>query len=251
MKVPTPAPSTASTTASSPTRSQQQRATHRRTAAAAAAAYKLESEDSSDEKPVQQVITQKRTVQRSQAPQSAPALKRQRQDPMEAAEPTTVVHVQAAPSQQTQQQTPAQTQIVQVQLQQPIQQQQQIISAALSVSDDKSIGEAEFIDLPIEMPATKAEPDYGEDLGDVETIEQEADHEMEQEHEHEQEEQGEEAEVEGEEDATYVEEDAYGDMKYDESYFTENDDTKAGASGFSESYTEAQAAETSGTEAQG
>ncbi|XP_017003638.2 modifier of mdg4-like isoform X7 [Drosophila takahashii] len=54
--------------------------------------------------------------------------------------------------------------------------------------------EAEYIDLPMELP-TKSEPDYSEDHGDA-------------------------AEGEG----TYVEDDAYGDMRYDDSYFTENED---------------------------
>nr|XP_014089769.2 modifier of mdg4 isoform X11 [Bactrocera oleae] len=61
--------------------------------------------------------------------------------------------------------------------------------------------EPEYIDLPIELP-TKSEPDYAEDAGDVEG---------------------------GENEATYVEDDSYGELRYDESYFTENDDTPAGA----------------------
>ncbi|KRG02393.1 modifier of mdg4 isoform X8 [Drosophila mojavensis] len=55
--------------------------------------------------------------------------------------------------------------------------------------------EAEYIDLPMELP-TKSEPDYSE--------------------EH--------AEVAGDGDTPYVEDDAYGDMRYDDSYFTENED---------------------------
>lgn len=51
------------------------------------------------------------------------------------------------------------------------------------------------------------------------------------------------------EEATYVEDESYGDMKYDESYFTENDETKAGASGFSDIYTDT--GEQTGNEAQG
>ncbi|KAH8278538.1 hypothetical protein KR018_004716 [Drosophila ironensis] len=55
--------------------------------------------------------------------------------------------------------------------------------------------EAEYIDLPMEIP-TKSEPDYSEDHGDAG----------------------------GDGDGTYVEDDAYGDMRYDDSYFTENED---------------------------
>ncbi|XP_037910036.1 modifier of mdg4 isoform X17 [Hermetia illucens] len=66
-----------------------------------------------------------------------------------------------------------------------------------AVTDSKSAtGEPEYIDLPIDLP-TKSEPDYGEEAADVEAAEQEA---------------------------TYVEDDSYGDMKYDESYFTENEE---------------------------
>ncbi|XP_034137633.1 modifier of mdg4-like isoform X10 [Drosophila guanche] len=55
--------------------------------------------------------------------------------------------------------------------------------------------EAEYIDLPMELP-TKAEPEYSEDHGDAA----------------------------GDGDTTYVEDDTYGDMRYDDSYFTENED---------------------------
>ncbi|XP_020715788.1 modifier of mdg4 isoform X2 [Ceratitis capitata] len=61
--------------------------------------------------------------------------------------------------------------------------------------------EPEYIDLPIELP-TKSEPDYAEDAGDVEG---------------------------GENETTYVEDDSYGELRYDESYFTENDDAPTGA----------------------
>ncbi|KQS38617.1 modifier of mdg4 isoform X16 [Drosophila erecta] len=55
--------------------------------------------------------------------------------------------------------------------------------------------EAEYIDLPMELP-TKSEPDYAEDHGDAA----------------------------GDGEGTYVEDDTYGDMRYDDSYFTENED---------------------------
>ncbi|XP_034661570.1 modifier of mdg4-like isoform X3 [Drosophila subobscura] len=55
--------------------------------------------------------------------------------------------------------------------------------------------EAEYIDLPMELP-TKAEPEYSEDHVDAA----------------------------GDGDTTYVEDDTYGDMRYDDSYFTENED---------------------------
>lgn len=157
--------------------------------------YKLESEDSSDDRPAPMVIhqqvqpqaTQKRVAQRSITPQSAPAIKRVKNiDPLEASEP----------------------------MQHQIQQE--------SVIPDK--GDAEFIDLPIETIPTKSEPEYADDTAEVvEAAEQEP---------------------------SYVEDDSYGEMKYDETYFTENDESasKPGVSGFA---TESFEGDQSATEAQG
>lgn len=74
------------------------------------------------------------------------------------------------------------------------------LQAVQSVASAADKSDHEFIDLPIDLP-TKSEPDYSnaEDAGDVD------------------------AAVED----TYVEDDSYGDMKYDESYFTENEDQNA------------------------
>lgn len=108
----------------------------------------------------------------------------------------------------------------QQQAQQQTQGQTQIIT--VQASDGKSVSEAEFMELPLETIPTKAEPEYAEEIGDDETVEGEA---------------------------QYVEDDSYGEMKYDETYFTENEDGKnASASGFTESYTEG---DTSANEAQG
>lgn len=81
----------------------------------------------------------------------------------------------------------------------------------------------EFIDLPIESTQLnpKTEPEYVEDTQEIETEQ---------------------------DDDQYVEDVAYGEEKYDESYFTEGDD-KAGVSGFSETY--ATEGDQSATEAQG
>ncbi|KAG4068005.1 hypothetical protein HA402_010691 [Bradysia odoriphaga] len=170
VKVSTPAPSVASTTATTSPRSRVQRNISR-------TSYKLESEDSSDDKPAP-VVAQKRLISRSITPVTAPALKRTKNsDPLEASEPTS---------------------------------QQQIIT---TIETKSNAEETEFIDLPMETMPTKSEPDYGDDTGEVEAVDQ---------------------------DTTYVEDDSgdYGDMKYDASYFTENDDVKAGASGFAEPYAE-------------
>ncbi|XP_055695323.1 modifier of mdg4-like isoform X3 [Lutzomyia longipalpis] len=169
-KVATPSHSTAS----SPPRVRTQQRTVQRTT------YKLESEDSADERTLIQVQhTQKRTAPRQTvALQSVPSAKRTKME----------THTIETVEQPTETQTTARI-------------------------SEKS--EAEFIDLPItETLSAKAEPveEYAEDT--AEDIEQEG-------------------------EATYVEEDTYGDMKYDESYFTENDDTgtKPNVSGFSDTYT--------------
>lgn len=151
--------------------------------------------------------------------------KRQKTSSEHDSEPT-IVHI---PQQQQQQQP-----LVQVLVQQST---PQTISSSVSIADDKSTGEPEFIDLPIELP-TKSEPEYADETNEEDAIDQ--DHEQDDE----------EQDDGDQEEATYVEDESYGEMKYDESYFTENDDTKAGASGFSESYAEA-GQEAAGTEAQG
>ncbi|XP_070505988.1 modifier of mdg4-like isoform X4 [Chironomus tepperi] len=82
----------------------------------------------------------------------------------------------------------------------------------------------EFIDLPIETTSLnpKTEPEYVEDTQEIET--------------------------EQDDDNQYVEDVTYGEEKYEESYFTEGDDNKAGVSGFSETY--ATEGDQSATEAQ-
>lgn len=164
--------------------------------------YKLDSEDSSDDKATAVVVqqSQKRVLPRP-GPASQAAAKRLKtisSDPLEQSESP-----RSGQSSGAQQGSSAQ--IVQV----------------TSAADGKTVGEPEFIDLPIETLPTKAEPDYGD-----------------------------EGEVEEAGEATYVEDESYGDMKYDESYFTESEETAKGASasGFGESYTEG---DTSANEAQG
>uniref|UniRef100_A0A1L8DBY5 BTB domain-containing protein n=1 Tax=Nyssomyia neivai TaxID=330878 RepID=A0A1L8DBY5_9DIPT len=168
-KVATPSHSTAS----SPPRARTQQRTVQRTA------YKLESEDSADERTMIQVHTQKRTAPRQTvALQSVPSAKR----------------------------TKMETHTIETVVEQPVETQ---TTTRISEKSD-----TEFIDLPIsETLSAKAEPveEYTEDT--AEDIEQEG-------------------------EATYVEEDTYGDMKYDESYFTENDESgnKPNVSGFSDTY---------------
>jgi hypothetical protein len=85
----------------------------------------------------------------------------------------------------------------------------------------------EFIDLPIETTQLnpKTEPEYVEDTQEIETEQDDDGHQ-------------------------YVEDVTYGEEKYDESYFTEGDETgKAGVSGFGETY--ATEGDQSATEAQG
>ncbi|XP_053697281.1 modifier of mdg4-like isoform X14 [Sabethes cyaneus] len=156
--------------------------------------------------------SQKRTLQQrtSITPQTAQIMKRAKlSDPLEAV-------VESAPQIQT-------VQIV-----------KQITPQTQQPSSDP-----EYVEMPIETINPKAEPEYADDPSEVEAIE--ADNEQEQTlAEHETAEQDQEAD----DSAHYVEDETYGDMsKYDETYFTEGDDAKAGASGYgSESYVEGGAA---------
>ncbi|XP_053667387.1 uncharacterized protein LOC128717110 [Anopheles marshallii] len=90
--------------------------------------------------------------------------------------------------------------------------------------------EPEYIELPMESINPKAEPDYTDEAAEIETVDAEA------EQEHKLSEQG-----DADDDGNYVEDETYGDMtmgKYEESYLTEAEDgAKPGASGFVETYT--------------
>lgn len=154
----------------------------------------------------QQPQSQKRTLQQraSITPQSTQVLKRAKlTDPLEASEPTQIQTVQ--------------------------------IVKQITQTPQPTVSEPEYVEMPIETINPKAEPEYADDPSEVEAIE--AEHEQEQvlaeqdttEHDQEQ-----------DDSAHYVEDETYGDMsKYDETYFAEGDDPKAGASGFgSESYAE-------------
>ncbi|XP_052864868.1 modifier of mdg4-like isoform X3 [Anopheles cruzii] len=95
--------------------------------------------------------------------------------------------------------------------------------------------EPEYVEMALEPISTKAEPDYSEEHTEIETVEAEteqdqslAEHDQSADQEQEQ----------GDDEGTYVEDEAYGDMaKYEESYFTEGEEGKAGVSGFAEPYT--------------
>lgn len=151
----------------------------------------------------QQQQAQKRTLQQraSITPQTSQVMKRVKlADPLEASEPAQIQTVQ-------------------------------IVKQITQTPQPAPSSEPEYVEMPIETINPKAEPEYVDDPSEVEAIDQE----HEQEHslaEHEQEHDPE------DDSANYVEDETYGDMsKYDESYFTEGDDAKAGASGFgSESY---------------
>ncbi|XP_064550531.1 modifier of mdg4 isoform X6 [Drosophila montana] len=158
------------------------------------------------------VSTNKRTAQRSSLVGSG-AVKRSKTstanviDPLESATETV-----AAGTTTTQlappQQITVQTTVVasEAKVRQQQQQQQQAVAQE----------EAEYIDLPMELP-TKSEPDYSE--------------------EH--------AEVAGDGDTAYVEDDTYGDMRYDDSYFTENEDATGAQAAGNTSTTSVAAATTS------
>ncbi|XP_037807978.1 modifier of mdg4-like isoform X2 [Lucilia sericata] len=143
------------------------------------------------------VVTQKRPAQRSSLG-SVPNIKRSKStiDPLEASDANT-----AAATHQINVQTVVAESKPQVQHHHQQQQQHQTHHhhQQQQAQHQQQTNEPEYIDLPIDLP-TKSEPDYAEEAGEVDQAEQ---------------------------DATYVEDESYGDMRYDESYFTENEDAAA------------------------
>lgn len=127
--------------------------------------YKLDSEDSSDDKAATVVVqqAQKRVIRQSAPVQQIKRVKTISADPLD----------DVAPKQQSTSGQQAQT--IQV-----------------TTASDKSVGEPEFIDLPIETIPTKSEPDYGDD-GDVDET--------------------------GETEATYVEDESYGKHRHFHYFF--------------------------------
>ncbi|XP_021693985.1 modifier of mdg4 isoform X23 [Aedes aegypti] len=149
---------------------------------------------------------QKRTLQQraSITPQTTQIMKRAKlTDPLEASEPTQIQTVQ-------------------------------IVKQIAPTPQPSVSSEPEYVEMPIETINPKAEPEYADDPSEVEAIDTE--HEQEQSLAEQEAAEHDQAE---DDSAHYVEDETYGDMsKYDETYFAEGDDAKAGASGFSESYAE-------------
>ncbi|XP_062556374.1 modifier of mdg4-like isoform X8 [Armigeres subalbatus] len=171
------------------------------------------------QQPTQQA--QKRPLQQraSITPQTTQVLKRAKlTDPLEASEPAQIQTVQ-------------------------------IVKQITQTPQPSVSSEPEYVEMPIETINPKAEPEYADDPSEVEAI----DTEHEQEHSLAEQDTTEHDQAE-DDSAHYVEDETYGDMsKYDETYFAEGEDAKAGASGFSESYAESgtgadQAAQVSETE---
>lgn len=140
------------------------------------------------------VVTHKRTAQRSSiGGVQAPHIKRTKSttiDPLEVAEmqATTTTTTGSNQQQHQQQQITVQTTVI----------PSSAVAEAKASAAAAAASDTEYIDLPMEMP-TKAEPDYADEAGDV----------------------GDGTDNDG---AGYVEDDSYGEMRYDETYFTENDD---------------------------
>ncbi|XP_062556347.1 modifier of mdg4-like isoform X3 [Armigeres subalbatus] len=171
------------------------------------------------QQPTQQA--QKRPLQQraSITPQTTQVLKRAKlTDPLEASEPAQIQTVQ-------------------------------IVKQITQTPQPSVSSEPEYVEMPIETINPKAEPEYADDPSEVEAI----DTEHEQEHSLAEQDTTEHDQAE-DDSAHYVEDETYGDMsKYDETYFAEGEDAKAGASGFSESYAESgtgadQAAQDTGCE---
>lgn len=165
---------------------------------------------------VSQAATKRTVTQRASitTPQTSQVMKRAKlSDPLEASEPAQIQTVQIV---------------------------KQITQTPVAAPAPTTSSEPEYVEMPIETINPKAEPEYADDPSEVEAIDAEHDQDQalteQDQHEHDQ---------DADDSANYVEDETYGDMsKYDESYFTEGDDAKAGASGFgSESYAEGGAAD--------
>lgn len=137
------------------------------------------------------VVTQKRPAQRTSLG-SVPHIKRSK---------STIDPLEASDATAATHQINVQTTVVTDS--KPQVQQQQTHHHQQAQQHQQQSNEPEYIDLPMDLP-TKSEPDYAEETGEVDQTEQ---------------------------DATYVEDESYGDMRYDESYFTENEDAAATATG--------------------
>uniref|UniRef100_A0A182PMZ3 BTB domain-containing protein n=1 Tax=Anopheles epiroticus TaxID=199890 RepID=A0A182PMZ3_9DIPT len=209
------APATISTSTTSPSASQRAKVQRNRIQS-----YKLESEESGDDKVVHIQASTSHHVSAQQLQVQASSQKRtipQRGLPSQTSKRTKMSISASSDGLDSSDTTPAQVQTVQtVQI---VKQLPQVI-------------EPEYIELPIESINPKAEPDYTDETAEIEAV----DAETEQEHKLSEHEQG-----EADDDGNYVEDDTYGDMamsKYDESYLTEGEEgTKAGVSGFVDSYT--------------
>ncbi|XP_049532492.1 modifier of mdg4-like isoform X27 [Anopheles darlingi] len=94
--------------------------------------------------------------------------------------------------------------------------------------------EPEYVDLAMEPLNAKAEPDYVEEQAEIETVEAETEQDQSL---TENEQTADQEQEQGDDGDQYVDDDGYGELaKYEDSYFTEGEDGKAGASGFGESY---------------
>lgn len=173
--------------------------------------YKPDSEDSNDDTPLAASLkspgSQKRILQHSITPQTTgSASKRHKNFPEIVPEPIALI-----PS----------TPLISVPqlIQHPQHQTRSTSSTTVSIANDSD--ELNDNDLLIELP-TKLEPEYF----------------------HNDEEQND--NQEDQQDALYSEPELYSDVKYDENYFTENDDTKIGPSGLGDSYASEAGNETTG-----
>uniref|UniRef100_A0A182VAT6 BTB domain-containing protein n=1 Tax=Anopheles merus TaxID=30066 RepID=A0A182VAT6_ANOME len=180
--------------------------------------YKLESEESGDDKVVHIQATTSHHVSAQSNLSSQKRTMPQRGLQSHASKRTKMSISASSDGLDTSDSTPAQVQTVQT-----VQIVKQIPAQVI---------EPEYIELPIESINPKAEPDYTDETAEIETV----DAETEQEQKLSEHDQG-----EADDDGNYVEDDTYGDMamgKYEESYLTEGEEgAKPGVSGFVDSYT--------------
>lgn len=202
--------------------------------------YKFDSDDGSDHEKVVQI--QATSTPASVVSASSSTVTTQISVPQQVQILQPTQPAQKRPLQQRSSITPQTTQVLKrakltdpLEASEPAQiQTVQIVKQITQTPQPSVSSEPEYVEMPIETINPKAEPEYADDPSEVEAIE------TEHEQEHSLAEQDTTEHDQAEDDsAHYVEDETYGDMsKYDETYFAEGEDAKAGASGFSESYAE-------------
>lgn len=131
-------------------------------------------------------------------------------------DPTSIIHIS--------QPQPVESDKVQIHLEHTkTSEQSSISSSSISMTDNKSIAEPEFIDLAIGLPTT-CEPDYFDENNEEDAIRQNSENDQDNDFE------------EHYDNDEQEDDESYSGVNFNERVCTENDDCKAGLSGLGDSY---------------